>query len=102
MDRFLPVLFSAGAIATLGKGPRSEGARDIHKEFGAVYLAAVGGIGALFAHKVASIEPVAWADLGAEAVSRITFDGFPAIVAIDATGDDHLARQYESHRQGQR
>jgi fumarate hydratase subunit beta len=99
MDRFLGMLFKLGCRATLGKGPRSAEARELHEAFGAVYLAAVGGIAALYGAMVEEVEPVAWEELGAEAVFRVRLSGLPALVAIDSRGEDYLAKQYEAHRQ---
>lgn len=99
MDRYLHMLFELGVRATLGKGPRSEEARLLHKDYGAVYLAAVGGVAALFATRVEGLEILAWEDLGPEAVHRVSLRGLPAVVAIDVTGADHLAAQYRTHGQ---
>jgi fumarate hydratase subunit beta len=101
MDRFLEMLFDLGVRATLGKGPRSAEARALHEARGAVYLAAVGGLGALYGGMVESMEPVAWEDLGPEAVRRVRLQGLPAVVAIDARGTDYLAAQYRAHGQRQ-
>lgn len=98
MDPFLETLFELGAPVTLGKGPRSEEARELHRRFGAVYLASVGGIGALLAGRVEGIEVVAWEELGPEAVFRVLLDDLPALVAIDTAGRDFLAEQYERYR----
>jgi tartrate/fumarate subfamily iron-sulfur-dependent hydro-lyase beta chain len=99
MDRFLRMLFEQGVRATLGKGPRSDEARALHEARGAVYFAAAGGLGALYGGMVESMEPIAWEDLGPEAVYRVRLTGMPAFVAIDSHGEDHLAKQYETHRQ---
>jgi fumarate hydratase subunit beta len=100
MDHFLDLLFGLGVSATLGKGPRSNEARAIHEHRGAVYFAAVGGLGALYGGMVEAMEPVAWEDLGPEAVYRVTLNGFPAVVAIDASGRDHFSSQHQSYRRG--
>lgn len=86
MDPYLGLLFEAGVRATLGKGPRSEEARALHELYGAVYLSAVGGLGALYGGMVSAIETVAWEDLGPEAVHRVVLEGFPAFVEIDSRG----------------
>ena len=52
----------------------------------------VGGIAALLATKVVASEPVAWEDLGTEALVELTLEDFPAVVAIDARGEDLFAR----------
>jgi fumarate hydratase subunit beta len=41
---------------------------------------------------------VAWEDLGPEAVRRVSLDDFPAVVAIDSSGRDHLAAQRALYR----
>jgi fumarate hydratase subunit beta len=74
-------------------------ARELHQKYQAVYLAAVGGVAALFGSQVTSVELLAWEDLGPEAVRRVRLQGLPAVVAIDARGTDHLAAQYRTHGQ---
>lgn len=91
MDDFLPMLFELGVIATLGKGPRGSASAGAHEAAGSVYLAAVGGLGALFGGLVESILPVAWEDLGPEAVREVHLRRFPCVVAIDSRGTDHMA-----------
>lgn len=98
MDGFLPVLFELGVRATLGKGPRSPEAVELHARYGAVYLVATGGIAALHGGAVESIEVLAWEELGTEAVHRVVLSAFPALVAIDARGTDHLREQYRLYR----
>ena len=98
MDHLLELVLEAGAAATLGKGPRSADAVALHEPHGHVYFAAVGGLAALYGGMVEDMEPVAWEDLGPEAVYRVTLNKFPAVVAIDASGRDHLSSRYESYR----
>ena len=50
-----------------------------------MYFAAVGGAAALLGAHVIAAEPVAWPELGTEALVRLTLSDFPAFVAIDAT-----------------
>ena len=54
----------------------------------AVYLAAVGGAGALLAQHIVAAEVAAYEDLGPEAILRLTVDGFPAVVINDIYGGD--------------
>lgn len=91
MDEWSPQLLAAGIAATIGKGARSEAVRRACVEYGAVYLATVGGAAALLATKVASATPVAYADLGTEALVRMDLVDFPAWIAIDAQGRDLYA-----------
>ncbi|MDO8848097.1 MAG: FumA C-terminus/TtdB family hydratase beta subunit [Coriobacteriia bacterium] len=91
MDAWTPTLLAAGITATIGKGARSDAVRAACARHGAVYLAAVGGAAALLATKVVSATPVAYADLGTEALVRLELSEFPAWVAIDAEGNDLYA-----------
>lgn len=94
MDRFLELTFELGVRATLGKGPRAPEVAELHERYAAVYLAAVGGVAALLGGMAEEIEPVAWDDLGPEAVYRVMLRDFPAVVAIDVSGLDFLAERY--------
>jgi len=91
MDAYAPALHALGVRATIGKGPRSEDLRSSLTEHGAVYLAAVGGVGALLAERVTGAEVVAFPELGPEAIRRLTVEDFPAIVAYDAHGGSVFA-----------
>ena len=88
MDAFMPNLLRAGLWGTMGKGPRSKAVVEEIKRFGAVYFAALGGGGALLAQCVTQCNCIAFQDLGPEAVYALTVKDFPAIVAIDAMGND--------------
>jgi len=91
MDAATPALLRAGIVATIGKGGRSAAVREACAATGSVYFAAVGGAAALLATYVRAAEPVAWDDLGTEALVRMELDEFPAFVAIDVTGADLYA-----------
>jgi len=88
MDAATPALLHAGIVAVIGKGSRSAEARAAFVETGSVYFAAVGGAAALLGAHVVAADPVAWPELGTEALVRLTLSDFPAFVAIDATGAD--------------
>ncbi len=88
MDRYTPELLDLGLRAMIGKGRRSPEVVEAMIRNGAVYFAAVGGAGALLAQHIVSSEVIAYEDLGAEAVRRIRVENFPAIVVIDARGND--------------
>ena len=88
MDAFTPPLLEAGLKAIIGKGCRSQAVKDsliLHK---AVYLVTTGGASALLAKAVKNVEPVAYEDLGPEAIIRLQVENFPAIVANDIYGGD--------------
>lgn len=86
MDRFAPSLFERGLAATIGKGYRGAEVRASLQAHGAVHLAALGGAGALLGRCITAVEVVAYEDLGAEAIRRLTVRDFPATVAYDAHG----------------
>jgi fumarate hydratase class I/fumarate hydratase subunit beta len=88
MDAVTPELLRAGVVATIGKGSRSETVRQACVETGSVYFAAVGGAAALLAKHVVEAAPVAWSDLGTEALVRLDLLDFPVFVAIDCQGRD--------------
>jgi len=86
VDRYTPRLLALGLRVVIGKGDRSPEVAAALQEHGAVYLAAVGGAGALLAEKVIKAEVVSWPELGTEAIHRFEVEQFPAIVVMDAHG----------------
>lgn len=97
MDSYAPALYEAGIKATIGKGPRDASVRDAICRCKALYLAATGGAGALLAQRIVSCEVIAYADLGPEAVHRLTVEDFPAVVINDAHGGDLYSEVREAH-----
>ncbi len=88
MDRFTPRLLAAGLRGMSGKGKRSAAVKEAMREHRAVYLAALGGAGALISRSIKKAEVIAYGDLGAEAVLRLEVEDFPAIVINDIYGGD--------------
>ena len=88
MDKYAPTLLDLGEKAMIGKGKRSQEVRDAIVRNGAVYFAAVGGAGALLSRAITSSEVIAYDDLGTEAIRKLTVKDFPAIVVIDAEGNN--------------
>ena len=88
MDKYAPKLLDLGLKGMIGKGKRSQAVRDAIVRNGAVYFAAVGGAGALLSRAITSSEVIAYDDLGTEAIRRLTVKDFPAIVVIDAEGNN--------------
>lgn len=87
MDRYARTMMEqVGLIGMIGKGERSAAVIDAMKLFGCVYFAAIGGAGALLAQSVTKSDCVAYPDLGAEAIYKLTILDFPVIVAIDSRG----------------
>jgi len=88
MDAFAPALYRAGIKATIGKGPRSDEVRRAIVECQALYLAAVGGAGALLGRCIREADVIAYPELGPEAVRRLVVEVLPVIVVNDAYGAD--------------
>ena len=88
MDAYSPRLLDAGLKIMIGKGNRSKDVVRSMVQNGAVYLAAIGGAGALMAASIEEAELVCWEDLGCEAVRRLTVRDMPLTVAIDSDGND--------------
>ena len=88
MDAFAPRLLDLGLCAMIGKGIRNEAVKRAVVRNGAVYLAAMGGAGALLSQCVHAREVVAFEELQSEAVSRLLVKDFPCVVILDAHGGD--------------
>ena len=88
MDAYTPRLLAAGIKATIGKGVRSQEVKDAFKKHKAVYLAAIGGAGALISKTIVKSEVIAYPDLAPEAVLRLEVKDFPATVINDIYGGD--------------
>lgn len=88
MDSYTPTLHSLGLKGTIGKGSRSEEVKEALKKYKAVYLAAVGGAGALISKSIEGSEVIAYPELGPEAIRRINVKDFPCIVINDMHGGD--------------
>jgi tartrate dehydratase beta subunit/fumarate hydratase class I family protein len=91
MDAWTPELLAAGIVATIGKGPRSAKVIEACVATGSVYFAAVGGTAAFLARHVVATEPVAFPELGTEALVRLELERLPVFVAIDVLGGDLYA-----------
>jgi fumarate hydratase subunit beta len=86
MARFLPALFAAGVRAIIGKGELHGEEMSTFVKNGAVYFAAIGGLGALLAKQISSADVIGYADLGPEALYSLEIKAFPAVVIIDRAG----------------
>ena len=86
MDRYSPRLLALGQSIMIGKGARSKEVQQSVVENHAVYLAALGGAGALMAESVESLEIICWEDLGCEAVRKLVVKDFPLTVILDTHG----------------
>jgi fumarate hydratase subunit beta len=100
MDAYAPRLIQLGLKAMIGKGKRSEDVKDAMVRHKAVYMAAIGGAGALMARAIKEVEIVAYEDLGPEAIRRMRVEELPVIVVNDTLGNDLYLEgrsRYERH-----
>ena len=88
MDSYAPTLHKLGLKGTIGKGARNQEVKESLKEYKAVYLAAVGGAGALISKSIVHAEVIAYPELGPEAIRRVEVKDFPCIVINDMYGGD--------------
>jgi len=88
MDAYSPRLIAEGLKGMIGKGMRSQVVKDAMKKYKAVYLAAIGGAGALIAKSIKKSEVIAYEELGAEAIRRLEVEDFPVTVVNDIYGGD--------------
>jgi len=88
MDAYAPALMEMGMRGMIGKGRRGPVVIEAMQKHGAVYFGAIGGAGALLSQCVESCEVIAFADLGAEAIRRLTVRDMPLTVIIDCEGND--------------
>lgn len=88
MDNYAPRLMAAGLRVMIGKGDRRAPVIDAIRMYTGVYFAAVGGAAALMARCVTVNDLIAFEDLGAEAIRRLTVRELPLTVAIDCLGNN--------------
>ena len=98
MDKYAPELLDLGLKGMIGKGKRSKAVLDGVVRNKAVYLAAVGGAGALLSKCITSAEVIAYEDLGTEAIRKLTVKDFPAIVVADCEGHNLYETVVEAYR----
>lgn len=99
MDAYTPRLLAEGLKVMIGKGERSKAVRQAIINYGALYLAAIGGAGVIMAKSVKTCEIIAYPELGTEAVFRLDVEDFPAIVINDAHGGDLYQEGRARYRQ---
>lgn len=88
MDKYAPKLIKLGLTGMIGKGQRNAAVVEAMQRYGAVYFGAVGGAGALISKCIQSSELIAFPELGTEAIRKLTVENFPAVVVIDAYGNN--------------
>lgn len=88
MDAYAPGLLDRGLAVMIGKGDRNAAVIDAIVRNGAVYLAAMGGAGALMGSCVKAALIVCYEDLGCEAIRELKVENMPLTVVIDSQGND--------------
>lgn len=88
MDAYAEYMKKLGVVAVIGKGERSERAKEIFARDKVVYFIATGGCGALLSNAVKKCEVVAFDHLGCESVKKLRVEDFPVIVAYDLRKGD--------------
>jgi fumarate hydratase class I len=87
MDKFTrQMLAETGLLGMVGKSERGPTAIEAIKEFGAVYLMAVGGAAYLVSKAIMSSKRLAFDDLGMEGIYEFEVKDMPVTVAVDAKG----------------
>ena len=88
MDKYTPLLLEKGLKGMIGKGKRSPEVLKAIQENGAVYCAAIGGLGALLSKRIVESEVIAYDDLGTEAIRKMKVEDLPVVVIIDTEGNN--------------
>ena len=88
MDAYAQGLLDRGLAVMIGKGDRNAAVIDAIVRNGAVYLAAMGGAGALMGSCVKAARIVCYEDLGCEAIRELKVENMPLTVVIDSQGND--------------
>lgn len=90
MEIYKEDMMKAGMKLMIGKGASDPGLPALCHAYGAAYLVALGGVAALTARCIRSMEVVAWPDLGAEAIRRLRVERLPLVVVNDIYGNDYF------------
>jgi fumarate hydratase subunit beta len=87
MDGYTPALVNEGVKILIGKGGRSKEVIESLKKNKGIYAIAPAGCGAYLSTKVLKSKPIAYKELGAEAIYELEVKNFPVIVCIDSKGN---------------
>ena len=86
LQDFFEKFLQLGVRGFLGKGEIDRGVLPLFAKFAGVHFAVTGGVGALLATKIKKSQPVAFHNLGPQAVFALELDNFPALVSVDSLG----------------
>ncbi len=77
MDKFAPILYENGLLATIGKGARSCEVKDSITKNNALYFSIQGGVASLLQDCVKDAKIICFEDLGAEAIFKLEVENLP-------------------------
>lgn len=100
MDPYTPSLLKMGLRGMIGKGRRSKDVKEAMIEYKAIYMAAIGGAGALMARAIKEARVVAYDDLGPEAIRELKVEKLPVIVVNDIFGNDLYIEGQKAYKIG--
>ncbi|MCB1622221.1 MAG: fumarate hydratase [Thiothrix sp.] len=88
MDKFTrQILEQTGLMGMIGKAERGPMAIEAIRDFGAVYLMAVGGAAYLVSKAITGARVLAFPELGMEAIYEFEVRDMPVTVAVDSRGE---------------
>lgn len=82
MDKFAPLFYKNGILATIGKGERSEEVAKTVKQVGGLYFTVIGGIACYLSGRFKRKDLVAFKDLGTEAIYRFEVEDLPLTLQL--------------------
>jgi fumarate hydratase subunit beta len=98
MDPYASRLMALGLRGMIGKGKRSKSVQDAMVKHKAIYLAAIGGAGALMSKAIKKAKVVAYEELGPEAIRELQVENLPVIVVNDTYGNDLYEEGQKSYK----
>lgn len=98
MNAYAPRVLEAGSKGMIGKGEMGTNVIEALKKYVGVYFAAVGGAAALIAKSIKASEVIAYEELGAEAICRLTVEDFPCVVVQDCYGGNLYQEGREKYK----
>jgi len=82
------VIRDHGIVGVIGKGGMGQKTLDACKEYGCVYLHAVGGAAQVLAEKIKSVDGLYLEEFGLpEAIWEMSVEDFPVVVTMDSHGN---------------
>ena len=88
MDKYAPGLLDLGLKGMIGKGKKVTGSPGCHCKKRSGILCSRRWCRSTLSRAITSSEVIAYDDLGTEAIRKLTVKDFPAIVVIDAEGNN--------------